>query len=262
MTLPFDIDPRFALSGLFVGLLVGQTGVGGGALMTPLLVLGFGINPVAAVGTDLLYASATKSVGTLVHGLNDTVDWGIARRLATGSLPGTALTLLLMSQFELDTAAHARMISVVLGVMLILTACALMIRPQLLALAEPWLARITPRRQAWMTVVTGLLLGVLVTVSSVGAGALGVTALLILYPRVKMSVIVGTDIAHAVPLTLLGGIGHLFLGSVDLKLLVSLLTGSIPGIVVGSWLASRVPEFVLRPILALTLIAVGVRIVL
>jgi uncharacterized membrane protein YfcA len=262
MTFPFDIDPRFSLSGLLVGLLVGQTGMGGGSLMTPLLVLAFGIHPATAVGTDLLYASATKGAGTLVHGLNSTVDWRIARRLAYGSLPGTALTLLVLSEIHLNEQEQGRAVSLVLGVMLILTALALLARARILVWAGPWLDRITPARQAGLTVLTGLGLGVLVTMSSVGAGALGVTALLLLYPRAPMAVIVGTDIAHAVPLTLLAGMGHWYLGSVDGGLLVSLLTGSIPGIVLGSWLAARMPEVVLRPILALTLAAVGVRIVL
>lgn len=262
MSFLFGIDPRFTLSGFLVGLLVGQTGVGGGSLMTPLLVLLFGISPATAVGTDLLYASATKTVGTLVHGINHTVDWRIVRRLAYGSLPGTTVTLVLLSQIELGDQTQSRAISIVLGVMLILTALALLARSRLLALAGPYLDRIKPREQAWITVATGFFLGVLVTMSSVGAGALGVTALLILYPRAPMPVIVGTDIAHAVPLTLAAGVGHWFLGSVDLALLVSLLTGSIPGIILGSWLAARMPELVLRPILAVTLLVVGVRVVM
>ncbi len=260
MTLPFHPDPRFAFSGLLVGLLVGQTGVGGGSLMTPLLVLFFGIHPATAVGTDLLYASATKSVGTLVHGLNHTVDWRIVRRLAAGSLPGTALTLLALSHFGLQGAAQARMISVLLGVMLIFTAVALLMRSRILTWAAPIIDRVTPRQQAWLTVITGFTLGALVTMSSVGAGALGVTALLLLYPRAPMAVIVGTDIAHAVPLTLLAGIGHWWLGVVNLDLLSSLLCGSIPGIIVGSWLAVRMPEVFLRSALAVTLMVVGVRI--
>lgn len=262
MTGAFHPDLRFALSGLVVGLLVGQTGVGGGSLMTPLLVLVFGIHPGTAVGTDLLYASATKSVGTLVHGLNHTVDWRIVRRLAAGSLPGTLVTLLALSQFGVSGAAQGRLVSLLLGVMLILTAIALLLRGQILAWAGPAMDRITPKHQAWATVATGLTLGVLVTVSSVGAGALGVTALLLLYPRAPMAVIVGTDIAHAVPLTLLAGIGHWWLGSVDMDLLASLLCGSIPGIILGSWLAARMPDYVLRPILAATLLVVGVRIFL
>ncbi|MBV8913693.1 MAG: sulfite exporter TauE/SafE family protein [Acetobacteraceae bacterium] len=258
----FSIDLRFTLSGFVVGLLVGQTGVGGGSLMTPLLVLVFGIHPATAVGTDLLYASVTKAVGTCVHGLNHTVDWRITRRLAYGSLPATMLTLIVMSHIELGTETQGHVISAVLGAMLILTAFSLLFRRTVLTYAGPWLERLTPRRSAWLTVVTGATLGVLVTISSVGAGALGVTALLLLYPTAPMAVIVGSDIAHAVPLTLAAGAGHWILGSVDGKLLCSLLTGSIPGIILGSWFAARVPDFVLRPILAATLTVVGVRIAL
>jgi uncharacterized membrane protein YfcA len=260
MTVLGVIDLRFTLSGFLVGLLVGQTGVGGGSLMTPLLVLVFGIHPATAVGTDLLYASVTKSVGTLVHGLNKTVDWRITRRLATGSLPATVLTLLLLSKVDLHGATQERAISAVLGSMLLLTALALFFRQYLLVRASPILSRLTPRRSARLTVMIGAALGVLVTISSVGAGALGVTALLLLYPTAPLAVIVGSDIAHAVPLTLLAGIGHWWIGGVDHLLLISLLSGSIPGVVLGSWVAARVPDVVLRPLLAATLTVVGLRI--
>ena len=228
-----------------MGLLVGQTGVGGGSLMTPILVLLFGIHPATAVGTDLLYASATKSVGTLVHGLNHTVDWRIVGRLITGSIPATLVTLLAISQFAISGPTSAHIISLVLGVMLLLTALSLIFRSQFLALMEPVLEHVTGRQAAGLTVATGAILGTLVTLSSVGAGALGVTALLMLYPRLPMKVIVGSDIAHAVPLTLVAGIGHLWLGSVDWPLLISLLCGSIPGIILGSFLSARVPDSVL-----------------
>ena len=261
MTYPFHVDLRFAMSGLLVGLLVGQTGVGGGSLMTPLLMLVFGIHPATAVGTDLLYASATKSVGTVVHGLSGTVNWRIVRRLACGSLPGTALGLAILSQLDNSSMGQMRWVAVTLGVMLIITAMSLFFRTRLVAAMGPKLDRISPRGQLMLTVATGFALGLLVTMTSVGAGALGVTALLLLYPRERLPVIVGTDIAHAVPLTLLAGMGHWWLGSVDFVLLVGLLCGSIPGIIIGSWLATRMPETVLRPILAATLVLVGVKIV-
>jgi uncharacterized membrane protein YfcA len=261
MTLVSSIDPLFMLSGFFVGLLVGQTGVGGGSLMTPLLVLLFGIHPATAVGTDLLYASATKSVGTLVHGLNHTVDWGITRRLAAGSVPATVVTLLAIARFNISGSAGGHVISLVLGVMLLLTALSLIFRRGFLAVMGPWMERISPVQAARLTVMTGAVLGFLVTLSSVGAGALGVTALLLLYPRKPMAVIVGSDIAHAVPLTLIAGIGHWWLGSVDWPLLVSLLCGSVPGIILGSYLSARVPDAVLRPILAAVLVVVGGRLV-
>jgi len=260
MSMTPAFDPLFSLSGFIVGLLVGQTGVGGGSLMTPLLVLLFGIHPATAVGTDLLYASATKSIGTLVHGYNRTVDWRVTRRLATGSLPATLATLFLISHFDLASTGAARAISFVLGIALLLTAIALLFRSRLVSLAGNRVDR-PEGRTAVMTVITGALVGALVTVSSVGAGAVGVTALILLYPRLPTKTIVGSDIAHAVPLTLLAGFGHWMMGSVDWFLLTSLLSGSIPGIILGSYLSARVPDGVLRPILATVLAVVGGRLV-
>jgi LPXTG-motif cell wall-anchored protein len=255
------IDPLFMISGFFVGLLVGQTGVGGGSLMTPILVLLFGIHPATAVGTDLLYASATKSVGTLVHGLNHTVDWQVVRRLASGSVPATLITLLAISRYDLTGRSSGQAISLLLGIMLLLTALSLFFRRRFLGLMEPVLERVSAGQSAWLTAITGAVLGMLVTLSSVGAGALGVTALLLLYPRAPMAVIVGSDIAHAVPLTLVAGVGHWWLGSVDWPLLISLLSGSIPGIILGSYLSAHVPDAVLRPLLAGVLCIVGARLV-
>lgn len=260
MHAPFD--PLYVLSGFVVGLLVGQTGVGGGSLMTPLLVLAFGVHPAVAVGTDLLYASATKTVGTLVHGVNKTVNWRIVGRLASGSVPATALTLLTMSHFNVATRDARGVISTVLGLMLLLTGVSLVFRRQLIALAMPHIGRVSPRPTAWFTVTVGAVLGVLVTISSVGAGAIGMTALLLLYPRMPMAVIVGSDIAHAVPLTLLAGTGHWIMGSVDWHLIGSLLVGSLPGIFLGSYMSSRIPDAVLRLTLATTLIIVGSKLVL
>lgn len=261
MALFTSFNPGFMLSGFFVGLLIGQTGMGGGSLMTPILVLFFGIHPAAAVGTDLLYASATKTAGTLVHGLNRTVHWRIVARLASGSVPATLITLAAISRFNVTGPTSGRIIALVLGVMLLLTAASLIFRRRFLGLVGPALERLSPRQAARYTIVTGVILGVLVTISSVGAGALGVTALLLLYPRVPMAVIVGSDIAHAVPLTLVAGLGHWYLGSVDWPLLTSLLSGSIPGIVLGSYLSAHIPDAVLRPILAMTLLVVGARLV-
>ena len=258
----FDtVDPLYTLSGFFVGLLIGQTGMGGGSLMTPLLILLFGVHPTTAVGTDLLYAAATKTVGTLVHGVNRTVNWSMVSRLAAGSVPATALTLLLISHFDISGGAASRIISSVLGVMLLLTALSLVFRRQFLAAVGDRLTTVAPHRTTLLTVLTGIAMGVLVTISSVGAGAIGVTILLLLYPRLPMVVIVGSDIAHAVPLTLLAGLGHWYLGSVDWPLLTSLLTGSVPGIIIGSYVSARVPDAILRPILAATLTVVGGRLV-
>ncbi len=261
MDLFSSFDPRFMISGFFVGMLIGQTGMGGGSLMTPILVLFFGVHPGTAVGTDLLYASATKTAGTLVHGLNHTVDWRIVARLASGSVPATVVTLAAISHYDINGPTSGRVIGTVLGVMLLLTALSLIFRRWFLRHIEPVLDGVPPHKAARLTVIIGVILGGLVTISSVGAGALGVTALLMLYPRVPMAVIVGSDIAHAVPLTLIAGLGHWWLGSVNWPLLTALLSGSIPGIVLGSYLSAHIPDGVLRPILAVTLIVVGGRLV-
>jgi uncharacterized membrane protein YfcA len=254
-------NPAYALSGFVVGMLVGQTGVGGGSLMTPLLVLLFGFHPATAVGTDLLYAAASKSVGTLVHGANRTVDWRVVGRLASGSVPATIVTVLVLSQFNVLSADMGKVISFVLGIALILTGGVLLARRWFFAAVGPAMQRITPRTRLWLTVGCGAVLGVVVSISSVGAGAIGVTALVLLYPELPIVSIVGSDIAHAVPLTLIAGAGHWWLGSVDWKLLGSLLSGAIPGIMLGSYLTRFVPEWVLRPLLALVLCLVGGRLV-
>ena len=254
------IDPLYALSGLAVGFIVGMTGVGGGSLMTPLLVLLFGVHPATAVGTDLLYAAATKAGGTAVHGVNGTVDWRVTGLLASGSVPAAIVTLLALRGFGIQNGAGPALISVLLGVTLLLTASSLVFRARIMRMAGAR-APLAPGAQAFWTVATGLALGVLVSISSVGAGAIGVTALIMLYPQLPLVRIVGTDIAHAVPLTLVAGIGHWLLGSVDWHILVSLLAGSLPGIVMGSATAPRVPEAVLRPALAGVLVLVGVRLV-
>jgi len=255
------IQPLYVMSGVVVGLLVGMTGVGGGSLMTPLLILLFGIHPATAVGTDLLYAAVTKTGGTLMHGYTRTVDWRIVGRLAMGSLPATAATLAVLSHLELTGKGASDLITLVLGCALFTTALALIFRAQLQKLYARRVGELDPRRTAILTVATGAVLGVLVSISSVGAGALGVTALVLLYPKLRIVRIVGSDIAHAVPLTLLAGLGHWLIGSIDGHLLVSLLVGSIPGIAISSYFASRVPDKVLRPLLAGTLALVGGRLV-
>jgi uncharacterized membrane protein YfcA len=254
-------NPLYAVSGVLVGVLVGLTGVGGGSLMTPLLVLLFGFHPSTAVGTDLLYASATKSVGTLVHGSNKTVDWRITGRMALGSVPATILTVGLLYALHLHGDAASKLISTVLGFALVLTAVTLMFRRQLFEFAARQAIAPGPRATAILTVVLGAVLGVLITLSSVGAGAIGVTVLIFLYPKVPLARIVGSDIAHAVPLTLIAGAGHFALGSVNLPLLGSLLVGSIPGIIIGSQLTARIPERALRLILGGALVVVGAKLV-
>jgi len=255
------INWLYSLSGFVVGALVGFTGVGGGSLMTPLLVLLFGIHPATAVGTDLLYAGLTKISGSLVHGLNGTVDWRITRRLASGSAPAAALTLLGLSHFGAKSGSVGVVITTTLGFALLLTAIVLVFRSWILPRLTRLLDGASEGHIHALTVALGVVLGVLVSISSVGAGAIGVTALLTLYPKLPTVKIVGSDIAHAVPLTLIAGAGHWWIGSVDWNLLVSLLIGSIPGIAIGSYFASRVPDRVLRPVLAGTLALIGGRLV-
>ena len=259
----FALNPLLPFSGFAVGLLVGLTGVGGGSLMTPLLVLLFGFKPATAVGTDLLYAAITKSGGSWVHHRHDNIDWAITRRLALGSVPAAALTLLLLAQLGIKDHGATGFISVVLGFALLLTAASLFFRQHLLDLARRRAASADFSHQhvAGVTVLVGAIVGILVTITSVGAGALGVTALTFLYPQLATRRIVGSDIAHAVPLTLVAGIGHWFLGNIDWALLGSLLIGSLPGIWLGSHVSTRVPDRVLRPILATMLVLVGSKLI-
>jgi uncharacterized membrane protein YfcA len=249
------------MSGFLVGLLVGMTGVGGGSLMTPLLVLLFGIHPQTAVGTDLLYAACTKTFGTLIHGFSGTVKWSVVALLGAGSLPATVLTLLTLAYAGAPSPATSKVISACLGVALLLTAICILFRAKILAYAADHFGDPKPRTAAILTVVTGVWLGVFVSLSSVGAGAIGVTVLLMLYPKLPLSRIVGTDIAHAVPLTLVAGFGHWLLGSTDWHLFFSLICGSIPGIMIGSLVATRVSDRVLSPTLAGVLLLVGSKLV-
>lgn len=256
-----SIDPLYTLSGFCVGALVGLTGVGGGSLMTPVLILLFGVHPASAVGTDLLYAAATKTGGTLVHGLVGTVEWRIVGLLALGSLPMAVATVVILSHLAINRSGTEHVIALILGMALLATAAALVFRTRLIATLGRRAERSNGRRVASLTVLTGMTLGVLVSLTSVGAGALGVTALILLYPQLPMGRIVGSDIAHAVPLTLVGGISHWFAGSVNGAILVSLLVGSLPGIVAGSYAAGRIPEPALRLALASILVLVGGKLV-
>jgi len=254
------IDPLYVASGFGVGLLVGMTGVGGGSLMTPLLILLFGVHPSTAVGTDLLYAAATKTGGSLIHGLGRSIHWPAVIRLACGSLPASVVTLLVMWQLDLDSSSQKSLVNLVLCFALLLTATSLIFRRAIMERYRRRLERISESATAFATVLTGAALGTLVSISSVGAGAVGVTALLLLYPRLPMVRIVGSDIVHAVPLTLVAGAGHWALGAVDWHLMGVLLMGSLPGIVIGSYSALRVPETVLRVTLAVVLLMVAVKI--
>jgi uncharacterized membrane protein YfcA len=239
-------------AGFVVGFLVGLTGVGGGALMTPLLISNFGVSPHLAVGTDLLYASITKTAGGWRHHVERHVEWPIVLRLAMGSVPAALALLAVMAFLPVDTVALARWIRTGLVVALPISGAAIVL--------YPWLTRTSPRDddgnvppRTLPTVLFGVVLGLLVTLTSVGAGAIGVSVLAALYPMLPAKRLVGSDIAHAVPLTLVGGLGHLGLGNVDGGLLVALLCGSIPGILLGTRLAGMVPDWALRPILAIAL---------
>jgi len=253
------IDPLYVASGFGVGLLVGLTGVGGGSLMTPLLILLFGIHPSTAVGTDLLYAAATKAGGSLVHGLSRSIHWPAVIRLACGSIPASILTMLTIWQLDLNASSQRSLVNLVLCFALLLTAISLIFRKSILDRYRQRMERVDEGTIMIATVATGALLGVLVSISSVGAGAVGVTALLLLYPRLPMVSIVGSDIAHAVPLTLVAGAGHWALGAVDWQLMGVLLLGSLPGIAIGSYSAARVPQTVLRVALAAILLVVAGR---
>ncbi len=246
---------EYALLGLAAGTLVGLTGVGGGSLVTPVLAL-FGVPAIQAVGTDLVFAAITKTCGTIAHRTQGSVDWRIVGLLAAGSCPVAALTAALLA--ATDGHIETSVVQATLSVALILTAFALCLdRERVTRLARRARA-LRPLRPA-LTVVAGAVLGALVTLSSIGAGALAATLLAVLYPRLQARRIAGTDIAHAVPLTLIAGGGHVWLGNVDGALLASLLVGSVPGIVAASLLANRLPERTVRSVLALVLFAVGAR---
>jgi hypothetical protein len=252
------IDLAQALSGFAVGAVVGLTGVGGGSLMTPILVLFFNVHPATAVGTDLLHAAISKTGGTYVHAKGGRVEWRITGLLAAGSLPAAAATLAALRYFT-GGLGNSKIITVTLGIALLLTAVALVLRTCLRRLSKK--QAVGADRHPAYTVMTGSVLGFLVSISSVGAGALGVTALIFLYPHLKAPRIVASDLAHAVPLTLLAGLGHWLFGSVDWTLLFSLLAGSLPGIYLGSHLTGRIPELALRILLAAILLLVGVKLI-
>jgi len=254
------MDAVFIVSGFAVGLLVGITGVGGGALMTPLLIFGFGIAPAVAVGTDLVFAAITKASGVWTHARQATVDWRVVRRLASGSLPAALVTLMLLGEVDTHSEQAQGLITTTLGLALMLTAAALLLRSRFRK-PRHGAGVVEQRAVAPATVLTGAVLGVLVTLTSVGAGALGAAVLFWLYPRLSAARVVGTDLAHAVPLTALAGLGHWQMGTVDAGLLVMLLAGSLPGIYLGSRLSKRIPECWLRPALATLLLMIGFRMV-
>ncbi|WP_206518644.1 sulfite exporter TauE/SafE family protein [Stakelama tenebrarum] len=250
------------LAGLLVGIIVGMTGVGGGSLMSPLLILLFGVAPATAIGTDLWFAAITKAVGGTVHHRQQNVDFGIVGLLAIGSIPAAILTGFVIWWRGAQTHGGASL-ATALGIVLVVTAAFTFFRAPLARRAMALSIRshrAFPALKSLATILCGVILGTLVTLTSVGAGALGATFLLVLYPRrLSLSKLVGTDIAHAVPLALIGGLIHLMIGTVDFGLLAMLLIGSIPGIILGSRLSLIVPEAVVRPLLALILAFAGIK---
>lgn len=253
---------QFILSGFAVGLLVGMTGVGGGSLMTPLLTLLFGVTPSVAVGTDLAFASITKSAGTVTHRSRGTVHWDIVGRLCLGALPAALAATLALQYVGPLNEAIGKVIRYSIAVSVMLTVVAILFRGKMLAWVNAKPSRqLQGRSLALATIASGALLGTLVTVSSIGAGAIGATLLVMLYPRLTPAEVAGTDIAYAVPLTAIAAVGHWWLGSINWTLLATLLVGSVPGITLGSWAARAVPERFLRGMLAMTLATVAFKLI-
>lgn len=253
----------YIISGFAVGTLVGLTGVGGGSLMTPLLTLIFGVSPTVAVGTDLAFASITKAAGTFTHRLRGSVEWHVVRLLCYGAVPAAILATLGLKYFGGLSKEIGQIIRYSIACSVLLTVVALLFKSKMLA----WLnahpeKQLQGNKLAAATIFAGLVLGVLVTISSIGAGAIGATLLVMLYPRMPSAHIAGTDIAYAVPLTAIAAIGHWWLGSINWELLGSLLVGSLPGITLGSMAAKAVPEKFLRGLLATTLTLVAAKLVL
>ena len=251
----------YAAIGAGVGLAIGATGVGGGSLMTPILLFR-GVSAPVAIGTDLLYAAITKSGGVISHQRQGNVRWRVVALLSAGSLPGALLTAFALQTLSQDPDSYQRLLRVSLGVMLLGTATLLISREVLrrqITFTRSRRYRQLARRAAPTTFAVGLLLGPLVTLSSVGAGVIGTAALMILYPRLPPTVIVGTELAHAVPLSLVAGIGHWLLGNIDWMLLAALLLGSLPAVRWGARISNQVPSDLLRYVLTAILLGLGVR---
>ncbi|MCV2402995.1 sulfite exporter TauE/SafE family protein [Marinomonas sp. C2222] len=244
----------YILAGAGVGLAVGITGVGGGSLMTPLLLL-FGFPPHIAIGTDLMYAGIAKSTGVVMHAKRGNVNWKVVTAMASGSIPASLITIWLLSQFE-KPDHYQEILTSSLGLMLIITAIVILFRAKISANLN---LNMSSNQSSKLIFICGLFLGIFVTLTSVGAGALGTAFMMILFPLMRAKNIVGTDLAHAVPLTLVAGVGHLFLGNIDYGLLVALLIGSIPTIYIGTRIAGHVPNHILQMVLSTALLSFGVK---
>ena len=260
-------DIAFVFSGFVVGLIVGLTGVGGGSLMTPILIFFFGVKPYLAVGTDLLFAAFTKMGGTVNMARQGLVPWRVVAQLSAGSIPAALVTLYALKTLGPASEVVQKLMTTTLGVALLLTAAATLFKvirgkqiPR--TLAEDQLDQATRPRHWSLPLLFGAVIGTLVTLTSVGAGAIGVTVLLILFPLLPLPRIIGADIAYAVPLTLVAGLGHASLGSVDWSLLVKLLAGSLPGIWLGSHFVAKTPERLIRSVLSVLLAWAGIKLVM
>jgi uncharacterized protein len=259
-------DLAFVFAGFFVGLIVGLTGVGGGSLMTPILIFFFGVKPYLAVGTDLLFAAFTKAGGTLSMARQRLVPWRVVGQLCAGSIPAALATLWVLHTVGPASPQVQTVMTTALGAALLLTAAAMFYKaargktaPRTLDAAH---ADEATRARHWsLPLLFGAVIGTLVTLTSVGAGAIGVTVLLLLFPLLPLPRIVAADIAYAVPLTLVAGLGHASLGSVDWPLLAKLLAGSLPGIWMGSRLMRHTPERLVRSLLSLLLAYAGVKLI-
>jgi uncharacterized membrane protein YfcA len=248
------------LSGFIIGILIGLTGVGGGSLMTPILIMAFKIPAAIAVGTDLLYASITKSFGVLGHHKQNHIDWSIVKQLMLGSIPASFLTSYFLSHNLVNNYQMASFIELFLGIALIITSFAVFFQPLIISkiLKRPNISSF--KRQKY-TIVLGIILGFIVTLTSVGAGAIGVTMLLLIYPSLSIKKIIGTDIAHAVPLTLISGIGHAAIGTVSFSLLLYLILGSIPGVWLGAKLNAKANDEWVRILLVIILLGIGIKLI-
>jgi uncharacterized membrane protein YfcA len=256
----------FVFAGFAVGLVVGLTGVGGGSLMTPLLIFFFGVKPHLAIGTDLLFAAFTKMGGTVSLARARVVDWKIVGQTAAGSIPASLATLYLLQRLGPANPATQSLMTTTLGLALLLTAGATFYKvlrgKAAPATIAPELVGQATRARHWaLPVLFGAVIGTLVTLTSVGAGAIGVIVLMLLYPALPLPRIVAADIAHAVPLTLVAGLGHAAIGSVDWALLIKLLAGSLPGIWLGSHLVHKTPDRVIRSLLSVLLAYAGVKLI-
>nr|WP_315044056.1 sulfite exporter TauE/SafE family protein [uncultured Moraxella sp.] len=257
------MDIYFILAGIFVGFCVGVTGVGGGSLMTPILIMLLKVEPHIAVGTDLLYAAISKFFGGVVHFKKSNVVWSIVLWIAIGSIPASIATNYLVATYLGNINAIKTIMTLILGAMLMVTGVSLIFRNRIEAFFDKYRKTAKTHHLAvhipkYKLALMGVLLGVVVTLSSVGAGAFGVMALVLIFPQLPMIRIIGSDVVHAVLLTLVAGLGHLFTGSVDFHMLTFLLIGAIPAVIVGTLVSSKLPEKKLRPILGVTLLLLGV----